>query len=284
MDIWHSADPTGADLRYGWLGKAVDACCERQAADPSLAVSVGQGAPLALNGKTFKPVAFADPGSYRWSGGMDEKKTFERANQDAEPANDVMEFLTRTSVDALASSESVRSAAASYRTTITYPAGGLAWDLRCVAALIAAKLPTRVFYAQLDGFDTHVQQRQRHDTLMRELNGALTAFFADLRRLGVEDRVLLMTFSEFGRRVAENGGRGTDHGTAGPMLLLGSGVKGGVHGDHPSLRDLDRGDLKFGTDFRRVYATVLAKWLGVDARQVLGGQHEPLDLIRARAV
>jgi uncharacterized protein (DUF1501 family) len=170
----------------------------------------------------------------------------------------------------------------SNRSAQGYPAGRLANDLRLVAAMIEAKLQTRVYYVSTGGFDTHANQRATHDNLMRNLSTAVGAFVRDLQKQGCLDRVLLMTFSEFGRRVKENGSRGTDHGVAAPMFLAGSRVRPGLHGDHPSLQKLVAGDLAMAVDFRQVYASVLDEWLGIPSEKVLGKKHPGLSLIGER--
>jgi uncharacterized protein (DUF1501 family) len=148
--------------------------------------------------------------------------------------------------------------------------------------LVAGGLPTRVFYLSFGSFDTHTQQRGRHDNLMGQLGDTVAAFLADLEAHGLADRVSVLTFSEFGRRLQENASGGTDHGVAGPMLVFGKNVKGGLKGRHPSLTDLDKGDLKMTTDFRSVYATVIEDWLGAPAADVLGGSYPKLDLFGAK--
>ena len=145
--------------------------------------------------------------------------------------------------------------------------------------MIAGGLPTRVYYASQGGFDTHAGQMNAHERLMGELDDAVAAFVLDLKQQNNFERVLLTTFSEFGRRVAENANGGTDHGTASEMFLLGKPVKGGLYGSYPSLSDLDAGDLKYTTDFRAVYATVLDRWLGTNSEVVLGKRYEDLKFI-----
>jgi uncharacterized protein (DUF1501 family) len=145
--------------------------------------------------------------------------------------------------------------------------------------MIAGGLPARVYYASQGGFDTHAGQIGSHDRLMSVLNEAVGAFVADLKQQGNFERVLLMTFSEFGRRVAENANNGTDHGTAAPMFLIGGRVKPGLFGAHPSLTNLDNGDLKFGTDFRCVYASVLDNWLHAPSQLVLGRKFSTLPIV-----
>jgi uncharacterized protein (DUF1501 family) len=184
--------------------------------------------------------------------------------------------------NAAESSELVRQASASYRTPVDYgSAGALAGNLQRVAALIAAGLPTRLYYVSYPGnaFDTHVQQADLHARLLMYTADAVRGFIEDLKRLGRADEVAVMMFTEFGRRVEENGSLGTDHGTATPMFIAGRGVKGGLYGQHPSLTDLDDGNMKMTTDFRRVYATMIEEWLGYeDTKSILKGRFEPLGM------
>jgi uncharacterized protein (DUF1501 family) len=158
--------------------------------------------------------------------------------------------------------------------------GSLSQRLELIARLIQKGFGTRVFYVSLDGFDTHSNQAEQHQRLLQELADGVTNFFQLLQSSGHDKRVLAMTFSEFGRRVQENGSRGTDHGAASCLFVAGPAVKGGPLGKHPSLSDLDAGDLKFHTDFRSVYATLLDDWLTVDSKVVLGGQFPHVDLIK----
>ena len=156
-------------------------------------------------------------------------------------------------------------------------------SLQLVAGLIARGFGTRIFYAHLDGFDTHSDQGPSHAKLLGELADAVSTFYRTLKTTGHDRRVRLMTFSEFGRRVDENGSRGTDHGAASCLFVAGPSVKGGVVGGHPSLKDLDVGDLKHHTDFRRVYATLLEGWLGCDSKAVLGARWEHVKELAPRA-
>ena len=160
-----------------------------------------------------------------------------------------------------------------------YPSGRLSESLSLVGRMIAGGLPTRVFYVSQGGYDTHQGQQNSHPRLLGELGAALGAFCADLKAQGNFNRVLVMTFSEFGRRVNQNASGGTDHGAAAPMFLLGGGLRGGLHGRHPSLTQLDRGDLAWTTDFRSVYATVLERWLKVPADKVLGRRFPLLGVV-----
>ncbi len=287
MDIWHTADERGRGLRTGWLGRAIDACCPDQQ-DPELVVNVGSALPYALEADVHKPISFEQPNAYRWAGNPRDAKEFEQINEAADTENDTVDWLHRVAVDARTSSRKVREATRNYKPKAEYGAGRggggrrggrLANDLRSVAALIASGFKTRIYYVSFGGFDTHNNQRNRHDQLMAQLDVALSAFMADLKAQGLSEKVLVLSFSEFGRRVAENGSQGTDHGVAGPMFLFGDGVKAGLHGKHPSLTDLDKGDLKMTTDFRSVYASVLDDWIGVAPEKVLGRRYAKVPVI-----
>ena len=155
-------------------------------------------------------------------------------------------------------------------------------SLRTLSAMITSGLPTRVYYVSFSGFDTHANQKGRHDNLMRTFSQAMSVFFEDLRKQKLLDRVAVLVFSEFGRRVQENNSRGTDHGVAAPMFLMGGKVNGGIHGQHPSLTELINGDLAMTTDFRQVYATALNDWLGISSEEALGKSYETLPLIKKR--
>jgi uncharacterized protein (DUF1501 family) len=166
-----------------------------------------------------------------------------------------------------------------YGTTATYPATPLGRSLALAAQIVGSGLGTRVLYVQHGSFDTHVSQKATQDRLLTDLADSLAAFYADLAAHGNDARTLTMTFSEFGRRVAENGNRGTDHGEAAPMFLVGGGVKGGLYGEHPSLEHLDNGDATFTVDFRSVYATVIERWFGRPSTGVLAAGFETLPVL-----
>jgi len=166
--------------------------------------------------------------------------------------------------------------AAKHRTKVRYDGTPVSRSLNMVARMIAGQMPTRVYYVSHGGFDTHNGQINSHDRLLGQLDGALKSFFADLREQGNADRVTVMTFSEFGRRVAENASSGTDHGKASCLFVAGAGVKGGLYGQQPSLTDLSQGDLKHSVDFRQVYATLLGDWLRTDPEAVLRGRYGKL--------
>jgi uncharacterized protein (DUF1501 family) len=290
MEIWHTADPVNPP-KDGWLGRYFDAQCKgddpKNKLDPKAAVNLGNVAPLALHGDKFSAISFSNPQNYQWFAGnrsVDKKmkEAFAEINdlKNNHPediamstsGNPTLDFLERTAMDAQLTSEEIRAVTTKYRATVAYGNSGFAQQLQMVAQMIAGGLKTRVYYVSLGGFDTHSNQLNTHARLMTTLSDGISAFMKDLKSQGNEKKVMVMTFSEFGRRVQENASRGTDHGTAAPMFIIGSNVKPGVYGAHPSLRpaDLDKGDLKFHTDFRGVYATLLEKWMKVESKGVLG--------------
>ncbi len=283
MDIWHTAQRSGRG--DGWIGRYVDCTCNGSpAADAQ--VAIGRSAPLAMIGTTAKPVSFEDARLFQWMGKElpgSLERPYDLMNR-AGPLGGVdpgsqAAFLMRTALDAQLSSDRIRTAIG--RTPlVAYPGSRLATQLRAVGAMIRDDLNTRVYYVSQTGFDTHSNQQGAHGNLMRELSEAIVAFQADLKAQGNDSRVVTMVFSEFGRRVKQNASGGTDHGTAAPMFVLGSPVKGGLHGEHPSMTDLDNGDLKFTTDFRSVYATILDKWMVAPSKTVLGGAYPALKFLR----
>lgn len=285
-DIWHTADPKKPSGN-GWIGRYFDNECQGQP-EPNAGISIGRTAPKAMIGELNKPVSFESAELFRWMGEDVQESLAEhyqeinRAGEkpDADPDSQ-LGFLTRTSLDAQLASEQIR-AAVRQEPLVRYPNNRLAIQLRMVAAMIRANLTTRVYYVNLGGFDTHAGQLGTHANLMSQLGSSLLAFANDLKRQGNDGRVLTMTFSEFGRRVAQNASQGTDHGTAAPMFLMGPMVNAGVIGRHPSLSDLTQGDLKYRIDFRSVYAAVLDNWLKTSSRKVLHGTFKPVDVLSSK--
>jgi uncharacterized protein (DUF1501 family) len=190
-----------------------------------------------------------------------------------------LEFLQRTALDAQISSDKVLEIARKYPARVPYPNSALADSLSLVGRMIAGGLATRVYYVSQGGYDTHVNELPTHTRLMGELNDALVAFSQDLKAQGNFGRVMLMTFSEFGRRVAQNASNGTDHGAAAPMFVMGGAIRPGLFGQYPSLEALGDGDLTYNVDFRSVYATILDRWLRAPSAEVLGRQFPLLNLV-----
>ena len=290
-DIWMSGDPHQRS-RHGWLGRYFDAACDGAdpGPDPLDGIALTSEPPLALLGDRFMPLSFSSAAALTWRGPRNDARAAEAFvalnRPDDIPAERpaVAPFLQRAALDAHVGAERIRTAAGrTQRRSGPLGANPLLRQLDLVGQMIRADLPTRVYYVSLGGFDTHSAQLGRHRTLMQQLGDGLRTFADDLAADKLLDRVLVMTFSEFGRRVQENASGGTDHGEAAPMLLAGATLRPGLHEPHPDLRRLNRGDLAFGCDFRRVYATVLQDWLETPAAPILGGTHRPLRLYaRAR--
>jgi uncharacterized protein (DUF1501 family) len=269
--------PNGGEP-LGWLGRLADAGYNPDTSN--MIVNLGNSQSLAVRSRKHSPLVFDDPARFRRDGTEAEKTALVELSKARATNNSTLEFLAATAQNATESSDFVRQASAAYRTSVDYGVGGgLGGNLQRVAALIAAGMPTRLYYVTYAGnsFDTHVQQADLHARLLMYTADAVRGFMEDIKRLGRADDVAVMMFTEFGRRVEENGSLGTDHGTATPMFIVGKGLKGGLYARHPSLTDLDDGNLKMTTDFRRVYATVIKEWLGYDDTQaVLKDTFEPL--------
>jgi uncharacterized protein (DUF1501 family) len=289
---WHTARPGQIHCQTGWLGRAADhACREGEVSVP--AVFVGNIAqPFGLNAERaiVPSVGSVEEYTLRTMPGSEtahRRQLLETAGLPrADIDNPFVDLLRRSTLDAYASSERIEAAGHSVAPAAEYPPFQLAGRFRTIAHLIRADLGIRIYYTELGGggfggFDNHANQRDNHAALLRQLSKSIAALMGDLDRDRLLDRVLLMTFSEFGRTVKENGRRGTDHGAAAPMFLAGGRLKGGLVGPHPSLTDLDGGGQRFHTDFRRVYATVLDRWLAFDSPAILGEKFEPLDVLEA---
>jgi uncharacterized protein (DUF1501 family) len=244
-------------------------------------------APLALDGAPARVPSIADLADFQLkvaaASGKDQKaqkEIIEGAVKGAGKKNDLIDFVQKTAANTYASSRRLQEIGKNYTPKAPYPNTPLATRLKLAAQLIDAGMGARIFYVSIGSFDTHSTQAPTHANLMTQLSGAVTAFFKDLAARGQRDRILLMTFSEFGRRAKENGSRGTDHGNAAPMFLVGGKVKAGVVGDHPSLTDLKLGNLKHHIDFRSVYAAILDGWLGVDSKTVLGKEYPTVKVLK----
>ena len=277
MGFWHTGVPNGGES-LGWLGRLADRTYDTKTRN--MIVDLGNSQSLAVRSARHSPLVFEDPARFRREGADDEKRVLAQLSQPRATTNATLEFLASTAQNATESSDFVRQASAGYQTPVDYGVGGgLGGNLQRVTSLIAAGMPTRLYYVTYAGnsFDTHVQQADLHSRLLMYTADAVRGFMEDLKRIGRADEVAVMIFTEFGRRVEENGSLGTDHGTATPMFIIGKGVRGGFYGRHPSLTDLDDGNMKMTTDFRRVYATMIKEWPGYDdTAAVLKGSFEPL--------
>jgi uncharacterized protein (DUF1501 family) len=281
MAYWHTAAPNSGE-EYGWVGRLADAMAP--AAPPNFLVNIAARQSLAVRSRLHVPVVFDDPAKFSQERFYEEGEILGSVPDSGHVDNPARRFLLETARSAKDASALVQEAWAKYRSPVDYGITGL--DLPKVAALIEAGMPTRLYYTSYrnNAFDTHVFQNDVHKRLLTYASDALSAFLLDLERIGRAEDVVVMVFSEFGRRVPENVNLGTDHGTANLMFVAGTSVKGGQYGAIPSLTKLDEGDnLIYTTDFRRVYATMIAGWLGLrDTRPLLNGQFEPFDLFQQR--
>ena len=288
-EIWQTACDAGRVEKLGWIGRYFDHQCAGDDATAGIAISSEE--PQSFTAAKPKGVAFQTPETYRVLGqdaadGTADEALFHQMNGgDGSEGGSIgslagarrtgespLDFLERVALDAQVSSDRILQIARKTAVRPAFPANKLGRDLELVARLIAGGMATRVYYVSHGGFDTHNNQASNHERLLRELGEAVAAFVRDLKAQGSLGRVQLMTFSEFGRRVAENGSKGTDHGTAAPLFIAGGRVKPGLHGTAPDLdpAKLDKGDLRFTTDFRSVYATVLERHLGAAPAEILG--------------
>jgi uncharacterized protein (DUF1501 family) len=286
-DIWTTAEPD-TNGTTGWLGRYIDAqCCgtaaPTQTANDLEGVEIGNQLSKALWTEHAMVPAVSSLAQFQlatdphYPTSRDARINTFRQIYSQQPGTDAYEaLLTHAGLTALDTSDVLTKVASGYKATVKYGTDPFSQSMRQIAQLIHADLGTRVYYASLGSFDTHANERRVQDALLKNLADGVAAFMQDLQALGKSDQVAMMTFSEFGRRVKENAGNGTDHGTAAPMFLVGSKLKGGLYGNSPSLTDLDtNGDLKFGIDFRQVYATLLQDWLGADAPAALDGATYP---------
>ena len=304
-EIWQTASDSARFERYGWLGRYFDNTCS--GCDPTIGVSIGRQMPQAFAAQRPTGVSLENPQNYRFMAGggsrpgemSSTEESFRKLNHsEAEAAENSggtigslsgpvrhtgspLDFLERTALDAQMSSDKIRSIASRVSNVATYPGSQLGNSLKLVAKLIGGGLPTRVFYVSQGGYDTHTNQANAQERLLRDLGDSVKAFVEDMQGQGNLPRVMVMTFSEFGRRVAENANGGTDHGAAAPMFVVGDKVPAGLLGRYPSLAlaDLFQGDLKYNVDFRSVYAGVLESWLKTPSEPVLGRNFLPLKVV-----
>ncbi len=277
MAYWQTGAPNSGEI-YGWLGRLADAM-DPLGHSTNFLVNIDDHQSLAVRAQHHVPLVFDDPDKFTRDAFHEEQDPLRTLSASGNGGNAAQSFLLDVAQSAQNSEQLVRDAWASYQTPIDY---GLArFGLDRVAALISAGFPTKVYYVAYrnNAFDTHVYQADLHQRLWAYTSDHIAAFMRDMERIGRADDVVLMAFSEFGRRVQENTSLGTDHGTAGPAFVIGKSVKGGMYGAPPSLTDLDDGNLKFTTDYRRIYSTLINGWMGYEAPEaVLRNDFEPLKL------
>lgn len=283
MEIWQTADPEKI-VANGWLGRYLDSLTP-PSANPLFTMNIAQALPKTLVCSHCEVPSVPNLATYTYM--TDPKapadapplvQAFSKINSHVPIDRPYVGLIQKSLEDANVTMDRLQSTKA-YQPSVVYPADAFGQALKLVAQVIVNNLGTRIFYVQLSGFDTHANQKPEQEKLLEQLGDGLAAFYADVKNAGRADDLLAVTFSEFGRRVRENASRGTDHGTAGPMFVLGGRVRGGFHGSIPSLDNLDSGDLRFTVDFRSVYATILQKWLGAEPSGILGAPFPTVEFV-----
>ncbi len=307
MEIWHTGeDSEGKREVNGWLGRYFDAQCKgsdphRAAASGELGLSFGKLMPQSFRNAANVGIALDNPNTFQWNPSGEtlglakaQESIFAKLNQPAPTGNmrtieslggitgqepETLDFLRHTAMNAVVAGDRIRSILTRTKNRTSYPDTQLGHQLEMMGKLIGGGFPTRIYYAFQGGYDTHANQSGTHARLLDDLARSIHAFTNDLRAQKNSERVVVLAFSEFGRRVAENGSAGTDHGAAAPMFVFGDKVRGGVHGAPPDLENLIDGDVRHQIDFRQVYASVLDGWLQAGSEQVLGRRFEPITIV-----
>ena len=285
MDIWHTCEPEKVGTE-GWLGRAI------RDLDPTsenvlTGVNFGRGLPraMALTGVPVASVAVLETYGVLTGISDTQERTqaldlFSRMYAPIVGTGHVMDYLGSTGLDALKGADILKTVPNKYQSNVEYADSGIGRNLQGISKVLTADLGTRIFYTQQPGYDTHANQGPVHTVLLEHLSQAIDDFYADLACHGMSNNVLIYLFTEFGRRVKDNGS-GTDHGAGGLAMAIGDPVKGGIYSEFPSMRqeDLEEGDLKYNIDFRGVYGTLAEQWLGLDAKPIVGGNFEQLDFV-----
>jgi len=283
MDIWHTCEPVDV-ADDGWIGRA-EREIDPNGENPVGIVSIGYGLPRALVAEGVPVSSIADLatfGLYTDSQHLEQRDSILELFREmyspsigSGPVGEVMSYLGQTGRDALKSADILKEAIPQYKSNVEYAADNLAQSLRTVATIHTAKLGVRFFYATHGGFDTHASQMSMHSNLWTQVSRAVADFWDDLADQGASDNIVMLLFSEFGRRVKENG-QGTDHGSGGVAFAVGPNVKGGMYSEYPDRRAkaLVEGDLAPILDFRGVYSTLLEDWMGLDAGPLVNGRFE----------
>ena len=283
MDVWHTAEPDkiGAE---GWLGRAIRDI-DPKAENVLTGVNFGRGLPRALSAQGVPVASVGDLETYGLFPDLQDEKlrkyaldAFAKMYGATEGKDAVAQFLGQTGLDALKGADILRTAPGKYSSNVEYADNPIAQSLKSVAQTMFADLGTRVYYAQHGSFDTHAGELEAHSNLWEDVSGAVGDFYDDLTEHGREDDTVILLFSEFGRRIQDNGS-GTDHGSGSVSFVIGGEIKGGLYGEFPSLKEEDQleGDLHFNNDFRSTYSTILDQWLGLDPVPIVNGQFEQFD-------
>lgn len=278
-DIWQSASDEQTILNTGWIGRYLDSTCNGTCVKPHTAIELDDTLSLALKGERMKGIAFRNPDILHISS----KNNMIRgtaAGYQKETDHTAVEYLHKTLAETTQSADYIYEHSKIYRTTQIYPNHQFGKRMKTIAELICSGSETLVYYVSLPGFDTHALQKGIHSSNLKKYSDTLSAFCADLKAANRFNDTVILTFSEFGRRVAQNGSKGTDHGTANNVYIAGGKLAtAGIINALPDLQNLDNGDLIHTVDFRRVYATLLDKVLNISPEKILGQKFEPMNFI-----
>ncbi len=278
MDIWHTASDSTDYLNSGWIGRYLDSNCQG-CQSPYQAIEVDDTLSLALKGANRRGFAMSDPGRLKRTADNPILQAISKSARNDVDENKVG-YLYKTLIDSESSADYLFAQSKKNHSSAAYPQSEFGQDMRTIAELITADTDTKIYYVSLSGFDTHANQRMRQERLLGQYADAMKVFVPDLKQNGLLDEVLILTFSEFGRRVKQNASKGTDHGTANNLFLMGGKLKKpGFFNEAPDLSQLDEGDLNYTIDFRKVYATILDKWLEAPVPAILGKSFPNLGLI-----
>lgn len=277
MDIWHTASDSSEYLQTGWLGRFLDNNCQGCAL-PYHALEVDDSLSLAMKGEQRSGFAMSNPKTLKRTAGNRFLRAAAKNQQQAH--NENVAYLYKTMIETQSSADYLYEQSEVHDSKVDYPKNAFAKDLRQIAELITADTDTKIYYVTLGGFDTHAAQRNTHGRLLQRYAESMAAFIKDLKQNNLFDDTLIMTFSEFGRRVQQNASNGTDHGTANNLYLMGGNLKqAGFYNAAPNLQDLDKGDLKYQIDFRNIYASILEDWLDTKSSLILNGNFKSLGLV-----
>ena len=287
MDIWHTAEPEAIGTE-GWLGRAVREM-DPQGENVLTAVNFGRGLPRALGCPGVSVASVGDLETYGLFPDIEDEElrmftleAFARMYGNVVGRDPVMSLLSKTGQDAYVGADILRTAPAQYSSNVEYRADSLSQNVKSIAQVFLADLGTKVYYTQHGSFDTHSGELPTHAQLWDDVAGAVGSLMDDLKEHGREDDAAVLIFSEFGRRIRDNG-TGSDHGSGGVAFLIGGAINGGLYGEYPSLAEAEQlnGDLRSNNDFRSTYSPILEKWFGLDPDPIVNGQFEYLDLFRS---
>ncbi len=276
MDIWQSASDSDKYVSTGWIGRYLDAQCSG-CDKPTQAMEIDDVLSLALKGDNLKGLALTDPKKLYTTSN---EKYFREINSSHHSEEETVDYLYKTLSETMSSADYIYEQSRRHPSGQTYPNSQLGKNLKTISSLIMSDINTKIYYVSLGSFDTHVNQENQQKRLFTELNDAMSAFVKDLKANNRFQDVTVMTFSEFGRRVAQNASGGTDHGTANNMFFIGGGLKKkGILNDMPDLNNLNQGDLQYTVDFKSVYATLLHNWLEADDEKIMGKKYGIMDFV-----